>query len=104
MYRTGRDGPANILYDYQTTRASKHPTRFLKGFKGCLQVDGYAGYNDLPNIKLVGCWAHAWRKFMDALKALPEAQRDKAVVAQEGLNFCNQLYTIELVWLKVALL
>ena len=34
LYRTGRDGPAIIIYDYQTTRASKHPARFLKGFKG----------------------------------------------------------------------
>jgi transposase len=95
LYRTGRDDPAIILYDYQTTRASKHPTRFLKGFKGWLQVDGYAGYNDLPDIKPVGCWAHARRKFTDALKALPEAQREKTVAAQEGLNFCNQLYAIE---------
>jgi transposase len=95
LYRSGRDGPAIILYDYQTTRASKHPTRFLKGFKGWLQVDGYAGYNDLPDTTLVGCWAHARRKFTDSLKALPEAQREKAVVTQEGLAFCNQLYAIE---------
>jgi transposase len=95
LYRSGRDGPAIILYDYQTTRASKHPNRFLKGFKGWLQVDGYAGYNDLPDITLVGCWAHSRRKFTDALKALPDAQREKAVVAQEGLDFCNQLFAIE---------
>lgn len=25
LYRTGRDGPPIILYDYQTTRANKHP-------------------------------------------------------------------------------
>jgi len=25
LYRTGREGPAMVLYDYQTTRASKHP-------------------------------------------------------------------------------
>lgn len=34
LYRTGRDGPPIILYDYQTTRAGKHPARFLKDFKG----------------------------------------------------------------------
>jgi transposase len=95
LYRTGRDGPAIVLYDYQTTRASKHPTRFLKGFKGWLHVDGYAGYNDLPNIKLAGCWSHARRKFTDALKALPVVHREKTVAAHEGLNFCNQLYAIE---------
>ncbi|WXJ95013.1 hypothetical protein MCACP_14970 [Neomoorella carbonis] len=48
-----------ILYDYQTTRAGKHPRRFLAGFQGYLHVDGYAGYNELANVILVGCWAHA---------------------------------------------
>ncbi|MBS3874079.1 MAG: transposase [Dethiobacter sp.] len=31
-----------MLYDYQTTRARKHPVNFLSGFKGYLHVDGYA--------------------------------------------------------------
>jgi hypothetical protein len=95
LYRTGRDGPPIILYDYQTTRASKHPRRFLAGFKGYLHVDGYAGYNELPDVTLVGCWAHARRKFDEALKALPEDKRNKAVAAQVGLEFCNQLFAIE---------
>jgi len=95
LYRTGRDGPPIILYDYQTTRAGKHPRRFLAGFKGYLHVDGYAGYNDLPDVTLVGCWAHARRKFDEALKALPEDKRNAAVAAREGLEYCNQLFTIE---------
>jgi transposase len=95
LYRTGRDGPPIILYDYQTTRAGKHPRRFLAGFKGYLHVDGYAGYNELPDVTLVGCWAHARRKFDEALKALPEAKRTAAVAAREGLEFCNQLFAIE---------
>ncbi|RKO68064.1 IS66 family transposase [Desulfofundulus salinus] len=95
LYRTGRDGPPIILYDYQTTRASKHPRRFLAGFKGYLHVDGYAGYNELPDVTLVGCWAHARRKFDEALKALPEDKRNKAVAARVGLEFCNQLFAIE---------
>ncbi|SHJ00312.1 Transposase [Desulfofundulus thermosubterraneus DSM 16057] len=95
LYRTGRDGPSIILCDYQTTRASKHPRRFLAGFKGYLHVDGYAGYNELPDVTLVGCWAHARRKFDEALKALPEDKRNKAVAAREGLEFCNRLFAIE---------
>jgi len=58
LYRTGREGPPIVLYDYQTTRASKHPRKFLSDFKGYLHVDGYAGYNGLSDITLVGCWAH----------------------------------------------
>jgi transposase len=95
LYRTGRDGPPIILYDYQTTRAGKHPRRFLAGFKGYLHVDGYAGYNELPDVTLVGCWAHARRKFDEALKALPEDKRNAAVAAREGLEYCNRLFAIE---------
>lgn len=95
LYRSGREGPPIILYEYQTTRAGKHPRRFLAGFKGYLQVDGYAGYNGLPYITLVGCWAHARRKFDEALKALPDAKRFTPVAAKEGLDFCNQLFAIE---------
>lgn len=95
LYRTGRDGPPIILYDYQTTRAGKHPRRFLAGFKGYLHVDGYDGYNGLSEVTLVGCWAHARRKFDEALKALPEAKRTAAVAAWEGLEFCNRLFAIE---------
>lgn len=95
LYRTGRDGPAIILYDYQTTRASKHPKNFLKGFKGYLQVDAYDGYNGLNEIILVACWAHARRYFSDAIKAMPKIQKDKPTVSEEGLEFCNSLYRIE---------
>ena len=95
LYRTGREGPPMVLYDYQTTRASKHPRQFLTDFKGYLHVDGYAGYNGIPGVSLVGCWAHARRKFDEALKALPKEQRNAPVVAKEGLDFCNQLFAIE---------
>ena len=84
-----------VLYDYQTTQASKHPRRFLTGFNGYLHVDGYPGYNGLPDVTLVGCWAHARRKFDEALKALPPDKRDAPVTAKEGLIFCNRLFAIE---------
>ncbi|MDI6894831.1 MAG: IS66 family transposase [Bacillota bacterium] len=95
LYRTGREPPPIVLFDYRTTRASKHPERFLAGFKGYLQVDGYAGYDGLPGVTLVGCWAHVRRKFDEALKVLPPDKRSPPVAAQEGLDFCNQLFAIE---------
>ncbi|MGB9663279.1 MAG: IS66 family transposase, partial [Moorellaceae bacterium] len=95
LYRTGRTGPPIILYEYQTTRGGQHPREFLAGFKGYLHVDGYAGYNGLPEVTLVGCWAHARRKFDEALKALPDTKRSAAVAAKEGLEFCNRLFAIE---------
>lgn len=72
-----------------------HPREFLAGFKGYLHVDGYAGYNEIPDVTLVGCWAHARRKFDEALKALPANKRTTPVAAKEGLEFCNRLFVIE---------
>jgi transposase len=55
-----------IAFDYQAGRAAEHPKGFLKEFKGYLQTDGYAGYNQLgkrQDITSVYCMAHARRKF-----------------------------------------
>jgi transposase len=96
LYRSGRDGPAIVLYDYQTTRAGAHPAAFLKGFRGFLHVDGYAGYEGLTGVTLVGCWAHARRKFIEAINVLPAPERKKGgTAAHRGLDFCNQLFEIE---------
>lgn len=95
LYRTGRESHPIVLYEYQQTRAKEHPRKFLSGFKGYLHVDGYAGYHGIGDVTLIGCWAHARRKFDEALKALPASKQSKPVAAKEGLNFCNQLFTIE---------
>lgn len=95
LYRTGRDRLAIILYDYQPSRGGEHPRNFLSGFHGYLHVDGYAGYHKVKGVTLVGCWAHARRKFDEALKALPDGKPMAAVAAREGLEFCNRLFAIE---------
>ncbi|WP_053958276.1 IS66 family transposase [Sulfobacillus thermosulfidooxidans] len=95
LYRTGSETPAIVLYDYQPSRSGDHPKAFLAGFRGYLQVDGYSGYHDIPDVVLVGCWSHARRKFMEALKSLPAAQRDGPHLVRDGLEFCNQLFAIE---------
>lgn len=97
QYRTGHGLTPIILFDYQQTRASKHPKAFLKDFKGYLHTDGYAGYNGLPNVTLVGCWAHARRQFADAIKVMPAktSNTSKLTIAEEGLQFCNKLFSIE---------
>jgi len=96
LYATSKDtGPPIYLYNYQTTRARKHPKRFLRDFEGYLQTDGYSGYNELKNISLLGCFAHVRRKFVDALKAVPDETSITHLSATKGLNFCNKLYHIE---------
>lgn len=95
LYATGSFGPQIYLYDYQPSRAKKHPKIFLDGFKGYLQTDGYAGYNAVKDVTLVGCLAHARRGFTDALKALPKECDISRTNAKEGIDFCNKLFSIE---------
>jgi transposase len=95
LYRSGRYGPAIILYEYQPTRSAEHPHRFLTGFSGYLQVDGYVGYESLPDVTLAGCWAHTRRKFDEALKALPKDAEIANTMAKQGLDFCTHLAVIE---------
>lgn len=58
-------------------------------------MDGYAGYQQIKNVILSGCWAYARRKFSETLSALPESAKESAVIAKEGLAYCNQLFKIE---------
>lgn len=104
VYCSGRDGPPLVLYDYQTTRGSEHPRAFLKGFTGFLHVDGYAAYDSLQGITLAGCWAHARRKFDEAIKSLPPVSRAGGTpcASRVGLDFCNKLFKVERDWHDVT--
>jgi len=95
LYRTGSTGPPIVLYEYQQTRSGEHPRNFLKGFKGYLHVDGYAGYHNIPGATLCGCWAHLRRKFDEALKGLPPKKHASGNRAKEALDRINRLFAIE---------
>lgn len=59
-----------VCFDYREGRARDGPAQFLKGFQGYLQTDGYQAYDQFdnnPEIRLLGCMAHARRKFEHAL-------------------------------------
>ena len=96
LYRTGRcTETPTVLYEYQETRSSAHPKRFLEGFKGYLHTDGYYAYKTLQkDIRLCGCWAHARRKFNDAVNAAPPEEKTNSV-SQKGLEFCSRLFELE---------
>lgn len=94
VYRSGRYEPGMVLYEYQPSRAKEHPKEFLRNFKGYLITDGYAAYSGLPkDVVNAGCWAHARRKFDEAIKA--SGGKKKNPKALEGLEFINELYDIE---------
>lgn len=98
QYRTGSESQTPIvLFEYQPGRGAEHPKRFLDGFKGYLHCDGYAAYRTLPNVTIVGCWAHVRRKFHDALQSLKKEEwvGSKAAI---GLQYCDKLFALERAW------
>lgn len=59
-----------VLFEYCYSRKKEHPFEFLRDFKGTMQVDGYAGYNqvlDRSDIVWAACMDHVRRKFEKAL-------------------------------------
>lgn len=71
MWEFGRPGGV-VVFDFQMGRGRAGPRAFLQGFRGKLQSDGYAAYDDLgEGIVYVGCMAHARRGFVDAEKVAP---------------------------------
>ncbi len=60
--------PPGVVFTYAPGRSGKYASEILQGFGGILQVDGYAGYNRVLDLRddypigLAYCWAHARRK------------------------------------------
>lgn len=87
-----------ILYDYQPSRNASHPKEFLKEFEGICVTDGYQVYHTIEkereNLRIAGCWAHARRRFDEAVKALPKANR-KTSLAYRALKQIQAIYREE---------
>lgn len=81
------------LYEYRPTRSGQNAVEFLNGYKGYLVCDGYDGYNKLTGVRRCGCWAHARRKFLEAIPTDPEAA--KTSKAKEGYDRINKIFAIE---------
>jgi transposase len=82
-----------VVYDATEDRCRDGPAKFLNGFKGYLQCDAYAGYDEIfaqsqGKIVEVACWAHARRKFVEAEKTSPQ-------LAHEAVARIKALYAIE---------
>jgi len=83
-----------ILYDYQRTRSSSCPVKFLGNYSGYLQTDGYVGYNKIKSAKRLYCLAHIRRKFYEIIEGLSEEalKQSRGII---GFNYCEQIYRIE---------
>ena len=94
VYRTGPPTKEIIIYEYQPNRSGVNASNFLESFSGYLQVDGYAGYEQImarADITAVYCMAHARRNFIDIVKA----NKNNKTKAQIGVNYIKKLYNIE---------
>ena len=83
-------GAVMFYYD-RGSRGGKVAREILGAYKGAVQCDGYDAYDQFEkndNITVYGCWAHARRKFVDALN---ENNR----LATEALCFIRKIYKVE---------
>jgi transposase len=81
-----------VWFAYSPDRKGEHPERHLEKFRGTLQADAYAGFNQLyenGRIQQAACWAHVRRKFYDL------EQAHASPVAREALVRIGALYGIE---------
>jgi transposase len=60
----------SVVFEFRLGRGAATADSFLDGYKGILQTDGYAGYDNAAKGVGVhaGCWAHLRRYFVDAVK------------------------------------
>jgi transposase len=73
LWQYGKPG-GETVFEFQLGRGREGPRKFLGAWEGILQTDGYQAYDNIGGEKLVhvGCWAHARRKFVDAVKVNPK--------------------------------
>jgi transposase len=90
-YVRGGSGPPLAVYDFSHDRSKQRPLDFLKGYRGYVHADAYGGYDELfrrPGVIEVACWAHARRRFDEAISS-------RKVEATEIMLIIGQLYMIE---------
>jgi transposase len=89
----GETAPPAVWLAYSPDRKGEHPEQHLRTFRGSLQADAYAGFNQLykgdGRIQEIACWAHVRRKFYDLQQA------HASPIASEALERIAALYAIE---------
>jgi transposase len=79
--------PVLVAYRILPDRSAKSAAKILDGYQGTVMADGYSAYSSLsrdgpqcelgqtedgPNFKLVHCWAHSRRKYVEIEKNYPD--------------------------------
>lgn len=91
LWVLGKPG-GDVIFEFHPGRGKEFAQKLIGDFKGYLQRDGYGVYGALAsgNRQLipVGCWAHARRKFVEALEGQPNE-------ATAIVNELRKMYMVE---------
>jgi transposase len=93
LWQYGKPG-GETVFEFCLGRGREGPQKFLGKWEGILQTDGYQAYDNIGGPKLVhvGCWAHARRKFVDAVKVNPQdAEAVNMVTRMDALFLVDRL-------------
>lgn len=91
LWVLGKPG-GDVVFEFHPGRGKEHAQKLLGGFKGYLQRDGYGVYGSMARddagLMPVGCWAHARRKFVEAMD-------DTNAETNDIVSELRKLYLIE---------
>ncbi len=92
-YASSKRAERQIRYfRYEESRKGACAEKVLGGYTGVVISDGYSGYNILSKATRAGCWAHARRKWVEAM---PDGATKENVLAAKGLEYCSRLFEVE---------
>lgn len=88
-----RDAIRGLVYFHydKGSRSGDTARKLIGSYRGTVQTDGYEVYNTFegaPGKRLLGCWAHVRRKFVEALD-------EDRKHASEALVYIGKLYELE---------
>ena len=93
LWQYGKPG-GETVFDFRMGRGREGPKKFLAQYGGILQTDGYTVYDSVGGANLVraACWAHARRKFVEALQLNPQdVAAARIAVSINGLFAVDEL-------------
>lgn len=92
----GGTAPPMVAYRFEDSRSGACLEKHLEGYRGILQVDGYAAYNRLARtdrgndaVLLAGCWSHVRRQFYELHVA------SSSQIATRTIEIMSRLWAIE---------
>ena len=92
-YASSKRAEKQVRYfRYEQSRKGACAEKVLGKYTGVVVSDGYSGYNTLNKATRAGCWAHARRKWVEAM---PEGATRENALAAKGLEYCSRLFEVE---------